>query len=920
MPAIPSEEEWLEAMARAREEADRAESVDLEACNPPIHPVPQLQGPFEESIIESYDDARNDGIVEIDAQTRRDQVLADQEYERLCGRRWRQKPGERYHPLWKIIAQITFGMHLLAKGLAKSESDVLKILQSHVAEFDGFIERTTEDFVLARNDIRERLKFLRLPLENLDVFDGMLEDRWFRRTVIEDNERIEHIIERSAAAMNDSFKDIKKGIDSVHALRNYLEELGKEWDNRPRNLDAVYEAMIGNVDGWEREFDRLQKKGYSLAFSLAQLSKMVSEMQRRVGVASRKSVIFHTPNTSRESRARSHAFRKLSGGTSNRSVSEKPLPSYPQTLNPAIAEAVPPQVLEEKLRPRFPVVKDDATSSVQRDAVPNRTRSLSDTSRQRRASVELPLSQKTTTVMGSRASRITRENSYPDDMPAATTTRPASAPSVSHEARRHSSSELETNVAQGKSPFRMALEPFVQLEKRKFSAPTTREDRRVNKLLHRSKSRTFDLFGLSGTKEQVRERPQSGWKCKQFGIFRSKPSTDLAGTAQWSDSERGETKHPTTLDHHMTWTGMHETYTFKPSPSDSPQFPHLIFVVDSPDQDYLEEELKDDSSIDDEGESRLTALPSLGPPLVGLEDDSTGLPSGNPIRDESTSGPGSDAQLASSKYSNIKNQNSDFFKISNFRVFPNRGSALELSDSIPRTGSNGHHVVHQNRHWPVKKPSLFSLRSSRKGSEAQSSVSAESSMSDLRSKPPSAGVTPPGLWSTQARIPSSIDECPSPRSLKPLESESSRARLGLGINIGIRCDPDDLYSPASPPPPGPGGRVMVSPNYGAETALKGEKHEKYTKFRTAIDAGARRLLSPKRSLKKLLHGASLKETTCINNNTTSEDRSEIQDQPHNVDRTAKPSRIKIRGGSTNGIDDEKFHYHGMEKDGTWVTR
>lgn len=96
MPAIPSEEEWLEAMARAREEAERAEeSVDLEACNPPIHPVRQLQGPFEESIIESYDEARNDGIVEIDAQSRRDQVLADQEYERLCGRRWRQKPGER---------------------------------------------------------------------------------------------------------------------------------------------------------------------------------------------------------------------------------------------------------------------------------------------------------------------------------------------------------------------------------------------------------------------------------------------------------------------------------------------------------------------------------------------------------------------------------------------------------------------------------------------------------------------------------------------------------------------------------------------------------------------------------------------------------------------------------------------------------
>jgi hypothetical protein len=175
--------------------------------------------------------------------------------------------------------------------LAKSELDVMKILQLHVAEFDGFIERTTEDFLLARNDIQERLRFLQLPLENLEIFDGMLEDRWFRHAVIKDNERIEHIIQRSAAAMNDSFKDIRKGIDSVNALRFYLEELSKEWDSRTSNLDAVYDAMIGNVDGWNRVFSRLQKKGYNLAMSLAQLNRVVSEMQRRVGVASRKSVV-----------------------------------------------------------------------------------------------------------------------------------------------------------------------------------------------------------------------------------------------------------------------------------------------------------------------------------------------------------------------------------------------------------------------------------------------------------------------------------------------------------------------------------------------------------------------------------------------------------------------------------------------------
>jgi hypothetical protein len=95
MPAASSEEEWWEAMAKARQEADQAESTDLEADHPPIHPVRQLQGPFEESIVESSAEAQNDGLVDMDAQSRRDQLLTGQEYERLCGRRWRQKAGER---------------------------------------------------------------------------------------------------------------------------------------------------------------------------------------------------------------------------------------------------------------------------------------------------------------------------------------------------------------------------------------------------------------------------------------------------------------------------------------------------------------------------------------------------------------------------------------------------------------------------------------------------------------------------------------------------------------------------------------------------------------------------------------------------------------------------------------------------------
>jgi hypothetical protein len=819
----------------------------------------------------------------------------------------------RYHPLWKIIAQISFGLHLLAKGLAKSEADVMRILQSHVAELDGFIERTTEDFVLARNDIWERLKFLRLPLENLDVFDGLLEDRSFRLTVIKDNERLEHIIGRSAAAMNDSFKDIQKGIDSVHALRHYLERLGKEWNNRSRNQDAVYEAMLGNIDGWNREFDRLRKKGYNLAFSLIQLSKMVSEMQRRVGVASRKTVVrekrapsrtvagiisvltlkqaLANSNTSPTLGPRAHTLQKLSGG-----ISEKPLPGYPKDPNPVIVEAVPSQVLAEKMRLSFPAGADDATFSVERDTFPSRSRSPSDTSRRCRDSVGSPcLSPKTTTVKGSRGAEIARENARYDSAPTPTTTRPVSAPSGSQKSCSHSPDEFEKNLAQGKWPFRMALESFVQLEKRKLSASTARKDRRV-KFLQRSKSKTFDILRLSGTKEQMGSHSRSNRKVKQVKVLRFKASTDHAETTPWSDFEReGTNTYSNTYDDQMTWSHeafeVHDTYTFKANPSGPPQFPHLVFVADSPDQNFIEEELKDDSSVNSEDEARLTALPSLRSPLEIL-DDNPASPTENIIRNGRTDGPNSNVRLASSKYSNMKNRHSRNLKIFNSKASPTQGVALESPDYIPTAGGDVRHVVNQSYHWLVRRPSLFSLRSSRKGSETQSLSSVGSSMSDPRSKPQSTGIsitTPAGFPSAQIRIPSSIDEYPtSTGSAKQQEPESGRARLGLGMGVGTGNDPDDLYRPGSRPPPSPGGRAMVSPNQGAQNALKGEKH---TKFRTAFDEGARRLLSPKRSVKSLLLGASSKEAMLTN--PTSASSSRIQDHS-----AANSVRIRIRPGTS----------------------
>lgn len=61
----------------------------------PAHPIPQLQEPFDESILDAIEGAEFEWVVDLDAQSRRRDLLESAEYERLCGRRWRQRPGER---------------------------------------------------------------------------------------------------------------------------------------------------------------------------------------------------------------------------------------------------------------------------------------------------------------------------------------------------------------------------------------------------------------------------------------------------------------------------------------------------------------------------------------------------------------------------------------------------------------------------------------------------------------------------------------------------------------------------------------------------------------------------------------------------------------------------------------------------------
>ena len=343
LQSLGEEEEEEEKIVVALENAqleDEPEIITLE--QPPVHPVAFMQGAFEESIAESteqngsLDETKQD---KADPVSRRKRLLDEDERDNRNTSRWKQKPNAKFHALWKLVAQITFGMHLLHQQLAKSDEEVAKILQTHVDEIDSFLEKTHDDFDLAMKDIDERIHYLKLPLEHMDVFDVMLEDRQFRASIVDGNEKIEKIVKRTAKAMNDSLFDVAKGLEATNELRKYLVSLGYEWtvDNEE------YRAMEENVAGWIPAFNDLQTKGNTLAAAMVELGSIVGEMSRRAGIASRRNMqhqkFTNPPMSPRIDRIRGPP--PTSRYAPKSTVPNKPLPRDPDYFKPALEATLP---------------------------------------------------------------------------------------------------------------------------------------------------------------------------------------------------------------------------------------------------------------------------------------------------------------------------------------------------------------------------------------------------------------------------------------------------------------------------------------------------------------------------------------------------------------------------------------------------
>ena len=260
----------------------------LHAEQPPIHPVPSMQAAFEESISEASETKREDGDPKTNAEFRRKELLDQEEFDDSWTTRWKQSKSAQCHPLLKLMAQIIFGMHLLHQEQAKSAPEVVNILQVHVDDIDGFLEKTTEDFDLAIHDIEERVSYLRLPMTHVEVFDIMLDDKKFRTQLIEGNEKIENIIARSAKAMNAALLDVQKGLNANQELAWYLDTVRDDWPRQSSEQTAIYVAMQGNEEGWKQCMTDLQMKGKRLGSALVKLGTVVGEMSRLAAAASRR--------------------------------------------------------------------------------------------------------------------------------------------------------------------------------------------------------------------------------------------------------------------------------------------------------------------------------------------------------------------------------------------------------------------------------------------------------------------------------------------------------------------------------------------------------------------------------------------------------------------------------------------------------
>lgn len=286
----------------AADDAARLHREERTTYNPvmtfPVHPLAAMQGPFEESMLDA---TGNTAFVPF----KKPKKTIEQRQHMLCREHdapeltwnftynchWRNKSKGKYHPLLKTAAQIIFGVHLLHQHLEKSVADVADILLKHVNELDSFLQRANEDIEGSLKDMLFRRKCLKVPMEHVNEFDRLLEDRTYRFQLLEGNISIERTINRMSQMLNDYLVDINTFQKSNQQLDAYLLQIGHHWTAMDGDIGRIYSAMCGNTGGWAQFLQSLVAKAEKLGVVLVQVSSYCNEIEKRCGAASRRSMV-----------------------------------------------------------------------------------------------------------------------------------------------------------------------------------------------------------------------------------------------------------------------------------------------------------------------------------------------------------------------------------------------------------------------------------------------------------------------------------------------------------------------------------------------------------------------------------------------------------------------------------------------------
>lgn len=301
------------ANATAAATAAAAAAADIRV---PIHPIPSMQEAFAESLIESRTLSRSTAAkyprktpirYNPDPQARHRLLLAESADADPPARLWRFRPGQSQHELWKLMAQISFGLHLLLRGVANDKAFVVHLLQSHIDEVDEFLEVALEDLAQLSKDLDGRAALLRQPVDDMAGFEAQLKDATFRARVLDDNTTIAHIVSRTRVLLRQYEQDIAEG---SRATRDFAADLSYQDASSDRvddwrrilpecDLPAVadiFEAMKGNTDGWLNALEDLARSLRDIGEVATRLTGIVAVIYEKVEEIDRKAwVSFYSP-------------------------------------------------------------------------------------------------------------------------------------------------------------------------------------------------------------------------------------------------------------------------------------------------------------------------------------------------------------------------------------------------------------------------------------------------------------------------------------------------------------------------------------------------------------------------------------------------------------------------------------------------